>query len=93
MLYGIQKVPQPLEFSETILVLGTPTRLITDRGSCFTSSIFKSFMESTNVKHILNAVATPRANRQIERYNRTLLDALGTIRVITLGMNMLVTFS
>lgn len=57
---------------------GTPTRLITDRGTCFTSLKFKSFMESTNVKHILNAVATPRANGQIERYNRTILDALST---------------
>lgn len=28
------------------------------------------------IKHILNAVATPRANGQVERYNRTLLDAL-----------------
>ncbi|KAL0892669.1 hypothetical protein ABMA27_014390 [Loxostege sticticalis] len=28
--------------------------------------------------HILNAVATPRANGQVERFNRTVLDALST---------------
>lgn len=65
-------------FRDHFSIFGTPTRLITDRGSCFTSSKFKSFMENTNVKHILNAVATPRANGQIERYNRTILDALST---------------
>lgn len=33
-------------------------------------------MESMQIKHILNAVATPRANGQIERYNRSILESL-----------------
>lgn len=57
---------------------GTPSRLITDRGSCFTSRAFNEFIKSTGIKHILNAVATPRANGQVERFNRTILDALST---------------
>lgn len=57
---------------------GVPTRLITDRGSCFTSTKFKSFVTGAGIKHILNAVATPRANGQVERFNRTISDALGT---------------
>lgn len=61
-----------------ISYFGTPTRLITDRGSCFTSHTFKDFTKSIGVKHILNAVATPRANGQVERFNRTILDALST---------------
>lgn len=65
-------------FQEHFSIFGTPSRLITDRGTCFTSAKFKSFIESFNIKHILNAVATPRANGQIERYNRTILDALST---------------
>lgn len=72
--------------SETIKVLkshisyfGTPTRLVTDRGSCFTSNKFKKFTQSLGIKHILNAVSTPRANGQVERYNRTILASLGAM--------------
>ncbi|XP_045456265.1 uncharacterized protein LOC123666103 [Melitaea cinxia] len=35
-------------------------------------------MDKTKIKHILNAVATPRANGQVERFNRTISDALST---------------
>lgn len=37
---------------------------------------FKHYLNSIGTKHILNAVATPRANGQIERYNRTILSSL-----------------
>lgn len=57
---------------------GVPTRLITDKGTSFTSKTFQSFIESYGIKHIQNAVATPRANGQVERFNRTILDALST---------------
>ncbi|CAH2100995.1 unnamed protein product [Euphydryas editha] len=63
---------------EHISYFGVPVRLITDRGSCFTSNSFKVFIKETGIKHILNAVATPRANGQVERFNRTILDALST---------------
>ncbi|KAL0902042.1 hypothetical protein ABMA27_000009 [Loxostege sticticalis] len=65
-------------FKEYFSYFGTPSRLITDRGSCFTSAKFKEFTNKLNIKHILNAVATPRANGQVERFNRTILDALST---------------
>lgn len=58
---------------------GTPNRLITDQGSSFTSNTFKKFINSVGIKHVLNAVATPRANGQVERYNRTILAALGAM--------------
>lgn len=63
---------------EHISCFGAPTRLITDRGTSFTSNHFRSFAKDKNIKHILNAVATPRANGQCERYNRTILSALST---------------
>lgn len=65
-------------FKEFFSYFGTSSRLITDRGSCFTSSKFKEFTEQLNIKHILNAVSTPRANGQVERFNRTISDALST---------------
>lgn len=61
-----------------ISFFGVPTRLITDRGSSFTSKTFKEFTSDFGIKHILNAVATPRANGQVERFNRTILEALAT---------------
>lgn len=61
---------------EYFSIFGIPKRIISDRGSCFTSSKFKMYLDELGVRHVLNAVATPRANGQVERYNRTLLEAL-----------------
>ncbi|CAH2097483.1 unnamed protein product [Euphydryas editha] len=66
-------------FKTLFSYFGSPTRLITDRGSGFTSKKFKSFIQSVGAKHILNSVATPRANGQVERYNRTILASLGSM--------------
>lgn len=57
---------------------GNPTRVITERGVAFTSRYFKDFANERQFKHILNAVACPRANGQVERGNRTILDGLNT---------------
>lgn len=65
-------------FKDHISYFGVPTRLITDRGTSFSSSSFKEFIVQTGIKHIMNAVSTPRANGQVERFNRTILDALST---------------
>lgn len=56
--------------------IGSPKIIISDRGTSFTSATFKKYMHSIGARHILNAVATPRANGQIERYNRTILESL-----------------
>jgi transposase InsO family protein len=55
-----------------------PERIVSDRGTCFTSHAFKRFSLEKGVKHVLNAVASPRSNGQVERYNRTILDSLTT---------------
>lgn len=57
-------------------IFGLPTRLITDRHSTFTGKKLRDFLNNLSVKHVMNAVATPRANGQVERYNRTILDSL-----------------
>ncbi|CAK1578329.1 unnamed protein product [Parnassius mnemosyne] len=58
---------------------GNPKRIITDRGKAFTSRYFKLFSIELQFKHILNAIACPRSNGQVERVNRTLLNGLNTI--------------
>lgn len=54
-----------------------PRRLIADRGSCFTSLEFASFVNEHNIKHIKNAVAAPQDNGQVERVNRVMGRMLG----------------
>lgn len=83
--YVIVKPVRDTKTATTIKVLkdhisyfGVPTRLITDRGTSFTSGVFREFVMLYGIKHIMNAVATPRANGQVERFNRTILDALST---------------
>lgn len=81
-------------------LFGYPTRIISDSGTSFKSKNFKQFCLDNQIKHIVNAVACPRANGQVERYNRTLLDAVNTsvederewdtkLQDITWGMNNL----
>lgn len=57
---------------------GVPERIISDRGSAFTSDKFKQFCKEKKIKHVLNAVSCPRANGQAERFNQTILRALAT---------------
>lgn len=59
-------------------LFGKPERIVSDRGTAFTSKRFKEFVIQYHIKHILNAVASPRSNGQVERYNRTILDRLNT---------------
>lgn len=63
-------------FREYFGIFGVPRRIITDRGTSFTSESFKTFVTERNIKHVLNAVSNPRANGQVERYNRTLVESL-----------------
>lgn len=61
---------------EVVKFYGVPTRVITDRGTAYTSKHFKEYCQEIGTQHVLNAVATPRSNGQVERYNRTILSAL-----------------
>ncbi|KAK9679001.1 Integrase core domain [Popillia japonica] len=66
-----------LNFLDTVIEnFGVPRRIISDRGSCYTSKKFEAYCRNMNIKHVLNATATPRANGQVERYNRTILASL-----------------
>lgn len=61
---------------EYLGIFGVPRRIISDRGTSFTSDSFKAFIIEKGIKHVLNSVATPRANGQVERYNKVIVDAL-----------------
>lgn len=57
-------------------LFGYPKRIISDRGSAFTSKTFTDYCTSKQIRHVKNAVASPRSNGQVERFNRTLIEAI-----------------
>jgi len=73
-----------------------PDRTITDRGTAFTPKDFEMYCKSKNVKNILNAVSTPRANGHAQHTNRIILSMLLTsndidsIRLIQWSINIMV---
>lgn len=57
---------------------GMPVRIISDRGTAFTSKQFTNYCKENNIAHIATAVRTPRANGQIERVFRSVNRSLAT---------------
>ncbi|XP_033179142.1 uncharacterized protein K02A2.6-like [Bombus impatiens] len=57
-------------------VLGNPRRIISDRGTAFTSNAFQEYCEEENIKHLLVTTGAPRGKGQVERVNRTLIPLL-----------------
>ncbi|CAH2239027.1 jg23585 [Pararge aegeria aegeria] len=64
------------KLEEIFSMFGYPTRIVSDSGTAFTSRRFKEFCHTHQIKHITNSIASPRSNGQVERYNRTLLEAI-----------------
>ncbi|KAG7297976.1 hypothetical protein JYU34_018736 [Plutella xylostella] len=75
-LRNLKSGPTIKALDDIFTTFGYPQRLISDQGTTFTCNEFKKYCMETHIKHILNAVASPRANGQVERYNRTVLDTL-----------------
>jgi hypothetical protein len=66
-----------VEFIQDIIFrFGLPNSIITDLGSNFTSSEFFDFYEQRSIQIKYALVAHPRANGQVERANRMILEAL-----------------
>lgn len=73
------KTKYVLEFLRDIFsTYGVPRKIISDQGSAFTAKKFTMFCQQNNIHHVKNAVATPRANGQVERLNRSILNVLLT---------------
>lgn len=56
-----------------------PQMIISDRGSSFTSTVFKQFLENESVEQILVAAGTPRANGQVEIVNKSITPMLSKL--------------
>ncbi|GFW65170.1 transposon Tf2-8 polyprotein [Trichonephila clavipes] len=57
-------------------VFGNPARIITDKGSAFSSSAFEDYCEKQNILHISITTGLPRSNGQIEKQNSTIIAVL-----------------
>ena len=82
--FTVARATRTLRSSETIDKLrgvfgefGYPSRLISDRGLAFTRKAFADFLAGWAIRHVLNAIATLRANGQVERQNRTIISDIG----------------
>lgn len=60
-------------------LFGFPERIVSDRGTAFTSNNFSSFLNDKKITHVLTAVASPWANGQVERVNRFLKSTLSKL--------------
>jgi len=60
-------------------VFGSPRRIISDRGTAFTSHDFENYCKEENIEHILITTGVPRANGQVERVNRTVVPLLSKL--------------
>ena len=55
---------------------GVPDTITTDRGSNYTSNLFKNLMSQLGCKHTTTTAYNPHSNGLIERFHRTLKSAL-----------------
>ncbi|GFX55840.1 hypothetical protein TNCV_610061 [Trichonephila clavipes] len=62
-------------------VFGNPARIITDKGSAFTSSAFEDYCKKQNILHISITTGHPISNGQIEKQNSTVIAVLSKLSV------------
>ncbi|GFY13083.1 hypothetical protein TNCV_666451 [Trichonephila clavipes] len=62
-------------------VFGSPARIITDKGSAFTSSAFEDYCKKQNILRISITTGLPRSNGQIEKQNSTIIAVLSKLSV------------
>ncbi|GFS84684.1 transposon Tf2-8 polyprotein [Trichonephila clavipes] len=82
-LYPVKTVPaeSALEkLKQQQKTFGNPIRIISDRGSAFTSNLFNDYCDEENIQHLQIATGVPRGNGQgngqVERIHRTLIPVL-----------------
>ncbi|GFU33207.1 transposon Tf2-9 polyprotein [Trichonephila clavipes] len=78
-IYPVKTVPveSALEkLKQQQKTFGNPIRIISDRGSAFTSKLFNDYCDEENIQHLQIATGVPRGNGQVERIHRTLIPVL-----------------
>lgn len=55
------------------IIFGNPRRIISDRGTAFTSHAFEEYYKEEGIEHGLITTGVPKGNGQVERLNRTII--------------------
>lgn len=55
---------------------GNPNRIISDRGTAFTSKEFEEYCDREGIQHTKITTGVPRGNGQVERIHRTIISVL-----------------
>ena len=58
---------------------GWPDKILTDRGTCFKNELFHDICEMAKIKKLQTESYRPQTNGKCERFNKTLLNMLGTL--------------
>ena len=66
-------------FDNFFVHYGIPSKLHSDQGKNFESDLMKELCKLMNIQKTRTTIYHPMGNGQTERYNRTLLDMLGTL--------------
>ncbi|GFX77895.1 transposon Tf2-6 polyprotein [Trichonephila clavipes] len=62
--------------SRYLKTFGNPIRIISDRGSAFTSKLFNDYCDEENIQHLQISTGVPRRNGRVQRIHRTLIPVL-----------------
>ncbi|XP_071035394.1 uncharacterized protein [Parasteatoda tepidariorum] len=62
-------------------VFGNPSRIISDRGSAFTSKQFLEYCSAEQIEHFPITTGLPRANGQIENLNSTIISIISKLSI------------
>jgi len=63
---------------EIFAMFGNPNQLVSDNGPQFVSHEFVNFLANRGIAHLRTAIYTPQQNGLVERFNRTLKNAIQT---------------
>jgi Integrase zinc binding domain/Integrase core domain len=66
-------------YEEIICRHGCPSRILTDRGTHFNNKMISRLMDRFTIKHLLSSPYHPQTNGLVERFNRTLCEALAKL--------------
>ena len=60
-------------------IYGWPDKILTDRGTSFENELFHEICQMARIKKLRTGSYRPQTNGQCERFNKTLLNMLGTL--------------
>jgi len=66
-------------YEDIICRHGCPGRILTDRGTHFNNQLLNGILKKFQVEHLLSTPYHPQTNGLVERFNRTLIEALSKV--------------